>query len=175
MKLLVDRIDSPIGRVILMSDGRHMCALEFEDHEERMMTLLRRYQGAVELAEADDPQGFSSRLKAYFAGRIDAVDDIPVKAGGSPFQAKVWTELRRIPAGTATTYGTLAEKIGKPTAFRAVGLANGSNPISIVVPCHRVIGSDGTLTGYGGGLPRKRWLLEHEGVTLPGVARSKVA
>jgi methylated-DNA-[protein]-cysteine S-methyltransferase len=175
MKALIDRIASPIGTVVLVTDGRHMCALDFADYEDRMMTLLRRYRGEVELTEADDPQGFSSRLRAYFAGRIDAVDDIPVKAGGSPFQAKVWAALRKIPAGTTITYGKLAESIGKPTAFRAVGLANGSNPISIVVPCHRVIGSDSSLTGYGGGLPRKQWLLEHEGVTLPGLVGRKVA
>jgi methylated-DNA-[protein]-cysteine S-methyltransferase len=175
MKVLIDRIASPIGTVVLVSDGRSMCALDFEDYEDRMMTLLRRYRGDVAFTEADDPQGFSSRLRAYFAGHIDAVDDIPVKAGGSPFQAKVWAALRKIPAGATISYGRLAERIGRPTASRAVGLANGSNPISIVVPCHRVIGSDSSLTGYGGGLERKRWLLEHEGVTLPGLASRRVA
>jgi methylated-DNA-[protein]-cysteine S-methyltransferase len=175
MTFLIDRIVSPIGTVLVVSDGRSLCAVDFEDYEDRMMLLLRRYRGDDAFVDADDPQGFSSRLRAYFAGRIDALDAIPVNAGGTPFQAKVWAALRTIPAGTTISYGTLAQRIGRPTASRAVGLANGSNPISIVVPCHRVIGADSSLTGYGGGLARKRWLLEHEGVTLPGLAERRVA
>ena len=85
---------------------------------------------------------------------------------GTPFQRAVWAALRRIPAGETLSYGQLAAQIGKPKAVRAVGLANGSNPVGVVVPCHRVIGADGSLTGYGGGLPRKLWLLEHEGARL---------
>ena len=175
MTFLIDRIASPIGTVLVVSDGQSLCAVDFADYEDRMMLLLRRYRGDAPLAEADDPQGFSSRLRAYFAGHIEALDDLPVNAGGTPFQATVWAALRTIPAGTTLSYGQLAARIGKPRAFRAVGLANGSNPISIVVPCHRVIGSDSSLTGYGGGLPRKRWLLEHEGFTLSGLAGRRVA
>jgi methylated-DNA-[protein]-cysteine S-methyltransferase len=101
-------------------------------------------------------------MKNYFAGELGAIDDLPVKTAGTPFQRAVWSALREIPLGATESYGKLAERIGRPTAVRAVGLANGSNPIGIVVPCHRVIGANGSLTGYGGGMERKRWLLEHE-------------
>jgi methylated-DNA-[protein]-cysteine S-methyltransferase len=106
-------------------------------------------------------------MRAYLAGRLDALDGLPVDAGGTPFQALVWAALRTIPPGQTWSYKALAERIGRPAAVRAVGLANGANPVGIVVPCHRVIGAGGSLTGYGGGLPRKRWLLEHEGALLP--------
>ena len=102
------------------------------------------------------------KLADYFSGNLTSLDDIPVRTEGTVFQRKVWSELRRIPAGTTLSYGQLAKRIDQPTASRAVGLANGSNPVAIVVPCHRVIGSTGALTGYGGGLERKRWLLHHE-------------
>lgn len=109
-----------------------------------------------------DPFGHVAALQRYFDGEITALDAIPVAFSGTPFQKKVWTALRTIHAGTTLSYGDLARRIGEPAAVRAVGLANGRNPIGVVVPCHRVIGSDGSLTGYGGGLPRKRWLLDHE-------------
>jgi methylated-DNA-[protein]-cysteine S-methyltransferase len=102
-------------------------------------------------------------MRAYFKGDIAAIDNLPVETAGTPFQTSVWRALRRIRGGKTISYAELARRIGKPRAVRAAGLANGQNPISIVVPCHRVIGSDGSLTGYGGGLPRKKWLLEHEG------------
>jgi methylated-DNA-[protein]-cysteine S-methyltransferase len=105
-------------------------------------------------------------MRAYLAGELNALDRLPADAGGTPFQQEVWAALRTIPPGVTWSYKQLALRIGRPAAVRAVGLANGSNPIGIVVPCHRVIGANGTLTGYGGGLPRKRWLLEHEGVLL---------
>ena len=102
-------------------------------------------------------------MRAYFKGDIAAIDTLPVETTGTQFQRSIWQALRKIPRGTTITYAELAKRIDKPKAIRAAGLANGQNPISIVVPCHRVIGSNGTLTGYGGGLPRKKWLLEHEG------------
>jgi len=173
--LLVDRIASPIGTIVLIADGRGLCTLDFADHEPRMMRLLKLRHGDVKFTEADDPLGASSCLRAYLAGRLDALDDIPVEPGGTPFQRRVWAALREIPAGTTTSYGKLAERLGQPAASRAVGLANGSNPVSIVVPCHRVIGAGGDLTGYGGGLERKRWLLEHEGVILPELRKRRVA
>jgi methylated-DNA-[protein]-cysteine S-methyltransferase len=105
-------------------------------------------------------------MRRYFKGDIAVLSGLPVAASGTPFQNDVWRALRKIKDGTTVSYGELARRIGKPKAVRAVGLANGQNPISIVVPCHRVIGSDGSLTGYGGGLPRKQWLLSHEGVSL---------
>jgi methylated-DNA-[protein]-cysteine S-methyltransferase len=113
------------------------------------------------------PRTLTDALGAYFAGDLHAIDPLETRTGGTHFQQRVWTELRRIPAGGTITYGELARRIGRPAACRAVGLANGSNPISIVVPCHRVIGADGQLTGYGGGIARKRWLLDHEQRALP--------
>jgi methylated-DNA-[protein]-cysteine S-methyltransferase len=173
--LRVDRIASPIGTIVLIADGSGLCALDFADYEPRMMRLLKLRYSDVTFADADDPLGASSRLREYLAGRLDALDDLPVAAGGTPFQQLVWTALREIPAGTTTTYGKLAERLSKPTACRAVGLANGSNPVAIVVPCHRVIGAGGDLTGYGGGLERKRWLLGHEGVILREPRQRRVA
>jgi len=99
---------------------------------------------------------------AYFAGQLEAISKLPVARSGTEFQNQVWTALRQIPGGTTLSYGALAKEIGRPTAVRAVGLANGSNPIAIIVPCHRVVGANASLTGYGGGLERKRWLLQHE-------------
>jgi len=136
--------------------------LDFEDYEQRMHRLLRLHYGSYALTSARNPAGLSERIAAYFEGDILALDSIPVQTGGTPFQRSVWTALRQTPAGKTMTYGQLARQIGSPGASRAVGMANGSNPIAIVVPCHRVIGADGTLTGYGGGLDRKRWLLAHE-------------
>jgi methylated-DNA-[protein]-cysteine S-methyltransferase len=163
MRLLLDRFASPIGSILLVSDDEGaLRALDFEDYEARMQTLLRRYYGAVELCSGAASQGARRALDAYFGGDLDALARVRVATGGSPFQNEVWAALRAIPAGATTSYGELATKLGRSGASRAVGLANGSNPIAIVVPCHRVIGANGSLTGYGGGLPRKRWLLDHE-------------
>jgi O-6-methylguanine DNA methyltransferase len=109
-------------------------------------------------------------LAAYFAGTVTALDGLPVARIGSEFQRRVWAALRQIPAGETRSYGQLAAAIGQPTASRAIGLANGANPIGIVVPCHRVIGSGGALTGYAGGVERKAWLLRHEGALAPLLA-----
>ena len=103
-------------------------------------------------------------LRRYFGGDVGALDTVPVELNGTPFQKTVWQALRRIPCGTTISYAELARRIGDPAAVRAVGTANGANPVAVIVPCHRVIGSNGNLTGYGGGLDRKQWLLEHEGV-----------
>jgi len=134
-------------------------------------SFARRY-GVAELVPGCDSFGHIAALACYFDGDVTAIDRIPVAFSGTKFQQKVWGALRTIACGTTLSYGALARRIREPKAVRAVGLANGSNPIGIVVPCHRVIGSDGSLTGYGGGLRRKRWLLEHEarhsGVPLEG-------
>ena len=169
MNLFLDRIPSPIGTILLVSDGQALCALDFEDCEERLHRLLRRYCGTYALAPGR-AGGTGECVAAYFGGHLTALDQIPVRVTGSEFQRRVWAALRRIPAGTTTTYGHLAATIGAPTASRAVGLANGANPIAIVVPCHRVIGANASLTGYGGGLPRKQWLLRHE--AGPGTGES---
>ncbi len=159
--LLLDRVQTPIGELLLVADAQgRLRMLEFGDKPERWRPAFARRFGA--LAEARDPSGLSSALARYFDGDLAAVDALATGAAGTPFQYSVWTALRKIPAGTTTSYGALAARLGKPAATRAVGLANGANPIAIVVPCHRVVGSDGSLTGYGGGLPRKRWLLDHE-------------
>jgi len=164
--ILVDDVESPIGTVrFAVHDGK-ICALGFEDHWPSLEKEVRRRLGPLELGRADDPEGFSARLRDYFRGNLAAIDAIPVDPTGTPFQLRVWSGLREIPCGTTLSYGELACRIGKPESVRAVGAANGANPISIIVPCHRVIGANGDLTGYGGGLSRKRWLLVHEKVLL---------
>ena len=143
-------------------------ALDWDDHLPRMVRLLQRQYSSPHIAldryaERRRPSAARKALELYFGGDIAAIDNVDVEAGGTAFQRTVWAALRRIPAGQTTSYGALASTIERPRAMRAVGLANGSNPIGIIVPCHRVIGASGALTGYGGGLARKQWLLEHEG------------
>lgn len=164
--ILTDHVETPIGPMLLMVRSDRIIGLEFDDQPQRYLKDLRHRFGEFELIEAANPCGFSDRLRAYYGGDIGAVDALPTDGGGTPFQERVWTELRRIPAGTTISYGELAVRLGDRKATRAVGLANGRNPISVVVPCHRVIGADGSLTGYGGGVPRKKWLLAHEGATV---------
>ena len=149
-----DLIESPIGTVVIVCENGAMESLHFLD---------RKPDAAANATRVNDPEGYSTCIRNYFAGDLNALDPIVVKPEGTPFQQLVWKWLRTIPAGRTDTYGHIAEKIGRPTASRAVGLANGQNPISLVIPCHRVIGTNGKLTGYGGGLNRKQWLLEHEG------------
>ena len=161
---VLSRLASPLGAILLVSDGERLRALDFEDYEARMQRLLARHYGEVTLQPGRDASGAADALTAYFDGQLDALDALSVATGGSEFQRRVWAMLRTIPTGTTTTYGALARRLDRPTASRAVGLANGANPISIVVPCHRVVGANGSLTGYAGGLDRKRWLLRHEGV-----------
>ena len=147
-------------------------ALDWEEHEPRMKELLRLQYGAVTLREARAPAEIRAALTGYFKGDLDRLDTIDGASRGTPFQRKVWTALPTIPAGTTMSYGALAAKLDMPKAMRAVGHANGSNPLSVVVPCHRLIGANGSLVKYGGGLERKRWLLEHEGVVLPKAANT---
>lgn len=162
--LLIDKISSPIGTLLIVSDGERLCALDYADYEHRMLKLLRARYEPARLREAKNPGGVSRTIQAYLAGDIACINSVPVHTGGTAFQQKVWRALRAIPPGTAMTYGQLAKKLDCPTAYRAVGMTNALNPIAIVVPCHRLIGANGTLTGYAGGLDRKRWLLAHEGV-----------
>jgi methylated-DNA-[protein]-cysteine S-methyltransferase len=163
-RLLLDRVPTPIGEALLVTDGDgRLRALDWRDYETRLSRLLRRHYGAVALVPGAAPAPIRRALDAYFAGDLAALEAIASATGGTAFQRAVWAALRTIPAGRTLSYGALAAQIGAPRAVRAVGLANGANPISVVVPCHRVIGADGTLTGYGGGLERKRWLLAHEG------------
>lgn len=166
LALLIDRIATPAGELIVVADADgNLRTIDWTDHEARMKQLLdRQYgKGSYMLTPARNPGGLSDAMRRYFKGDLGAIESLPVKTAGTPFQRSVWQALRHIACGTTISYAELARRIGKPKAVRAVGLANGQNPISIVVPCHRVIGSNGSLTGYGGGLPRKEWLLKHEG------------
>ncbi len=161
--LLVAKLSSPLGEMRLVADREgFLRGLEWGDSAARLEHLLALRWGALELRQARDPHGFCSALSAYFTGTPSAIDDLPVKTGGTPFQQTVWQALRKIPHGTTVTYRELAAAAGRPHAIRAAGAANGANAISLVIPCHRVIGSDGSLTGYAGGLKRKQWLLAHE-------------
>jgi methylated-DNA-[protein]-cysteine S-methyltransferase len=163
----LDRLATPIGTALLVTDADGvLCALDWKDYEARMAELLRRQHGAVVLKNGRAPQVIRLALSDYFDGDLACLDTIKWRVAGTPFQQKVWKALPRIKAGTTMSYGALASHLKTPKAVRAVGHANGANPISVVVPCHRLIGSDGSLVKYGGGLSRKRWLLAHEGVKL---------
>lgn len=165
-ELQLDRIDSPIGDILIVVDNQRLCSLDYADFEPRMMILLQRRYGPIHLIQAADPYGFSSRIRAYLAGDYRSLDAIPVSTGGTDFQQEVWSALRTIPPGTTTTYSELAVRLGRPTAYRAVGGTNALNPIAIVLPCHRVVGANASLTGYAGGIERKQWLLRHEGYSV---------
>jgi methylated-DNA-[protein]-cysteine S-methyltransferase len=167
--LRVAECESPVGGITLAVKDQRLCALGFTDRWEGLSVWVERRFGAVRWERAtDDPAGMVERVRAYVDGDIAALDTVDVDPGGTPFQQKVWARLREMaPAGRTICYGDLAEAIGSPNASRAVGAANGANPICIAIPCHRVVGANGTLTGYGGGLPRKEWLLGHEGVRIP--------
>ncbi|MEX2032395.1 MAG: methylated-DNA--[protein]-cysteine S-methyltransferase, partial [Dehalococcoidia bacterium] len=165
IEFIVDRVPTPIGLALVAVDAdERLRAFDWADYEERLLRLMDRYYGAgnVTLTPGRLPTAIRAALDAYFEGDLDALAGLPVRTGGTEFQREVWAALRTIPASQTLSYGALAARIGRPKAVRAVGLANGSNPIGLVVPCHRVIGADGSLTGYGGGIDRKRWLLAHE-------------
>jgi methylated-DNA-[protein]-cysteine S-methyltransferase len=170
-KLEYTVIESPLGPLTIFAGSGLLMGVEFgdsrtdfegDDHTE----LGRRLRRGGFVKPHPDPAGAVSALRAYFAGDLRALETLTVDPMGTPFQLRVWTALRSVPAGRTASYSDIANAIGAPTATRAVGAANGANPIAIVVPCHRIIGSGGSLVGYGGGLERKRWLLEHEGVLL---------
>jgi methylated-DNA-[protein]-cysteine S-methyltransferase len=163
MNLFLDQLSTPIGTLQIVSDGEVLVAVEYEGYEARLQRLLRKRFQEFRLVPTANPAGFTASLQAYFEGDLHALESLPVAPGGTPFQQTVWAALRRIPVGQTWTYGQLAAAIGRPTASRAVGYANSLNPIAIVIPCHRVIGANEALTGYAGGLERKRWLLAHEG------------
>jgi len=158
-------VQTPLGPVTLYAKGDALVGLEFTDRAARRRALeqrLRRYLGPFEMREGGDPAGARGRLEAHFAGARDALSGQKVELHGTPFQLAVWRELRRIPSGRTLSYAALAARVERPRAIRAVGQANGCNPVPLFVPCHRVIAADGGLGGYGGGLARKRSLLELE-------------
>jgi methylated-DNA-[protein]-cysteine S-methyltransferase len=165
LHLLMDRIGTPLGELFVVADqDGNLRSTAWTDYESYLRPSLELHYGknGFTIQSACNPGGLTEAIARYFAGDLAAIDALPVRTAGTPFQREVWRALREIPCGTTISYAKLARQIGRPNAVRAVGLANGSNPVGIVVPCHRVIGSDGSLTGYGGGIERKRWLLRHE-------------
>ncbi len=165
--LRLDRLATPIGDALIVTDeAGYVRALDWDDRQSGMMHLLRLHYGSVTPEPGAAPANVRRALHDYFEGQFGCLKTIEWRTAGTRFQRAVWAALTMIAPGQTLGYGALAASLGCPKAARAVGLANGSNPISVVVPCHRVIGSDGSLTGYGGGIERKRWLLRHEGATF---------
>jgi methylated-DNA-[protein]-cysteine S-methyltransferase len=162
-------VETPLGDLMLWGGDARLAGVDFVEPQltsrlPEARRALRRGRLTPEPDWRRDEAAFASvadQLRAYFAGQLMHFE-VAVDTGGTPFQQRVWSALQRIPFGTTLSYGRLAEELGDPKAVRAVGLANGANPISIIIPCHRVVGADGSLTGYGGGLARKEWLLAHE-------------
>ena len=166
------RILTPLGELLALASEEGLCALEFPPRDglafhERLQRRLERWFPPHEIVDRETRVLARTRewLSAYFDGAsADAppADELPLDLRGAPFERRVWAALIDIPPGATASYGAIAAKLNAPGASRAVGAANGANPVSIIVPCHRVIGSSGKLTGYGGGLDRKKWLLDHE-------------
>jgi methylated-DNA-[protein]-cysteine S-methyltransferase len=172
--IAITALRTPVGALwIALRDGA-ACAIGFDEQWPLLMRALDRRFGAVTMQDAQ-PSDAIARLAAYFDGDVAAIEGVRVDMGGTPFQRAVWAALRAIPVGSTMSYAELARTIGAPRAIRAVGRANALNPVSLVVPCHRVIATSGELRGYAGGLPRKSWLLEHErryaarGSSIPSV------
>jgi methylated-DNA-[protein]-cysteine S-methyltransferase len=163
-------IASPIGPLTIAARDSRVCLLHFGADDAGARRVLARWYPGASIESQDDPAGAVTAMREYFAGQLHAIDRIAVEMNGTPFQQRVWAALRKVGAGTTASYADMARAISAPSAVRAVGAANGANPVAVIVPCHRVIGSNGSLTGYGGGLHRKCWLLEHEGLRLPGSA-----
>jgi methylated-DNA-[protein]-cysteine S-methyltransferase len=160
-------ITTPLGEMLALASEAGLCALEFTGPEKRLTRLearLRRWFPPHDVVDRDVPTIARTRewLAAYFAGTSAETPGLPLDMRGAGFEKRVWQALRTIPPGETTSYGAIAKALGSAGASRAVGAANGANPIAIIVPCHRVIGSSGSLTGYGGGLDRKTWLIDHE-------------
>jgi methylated-DNA-[protein]-cysteine S-methyltransferase len=166
--MIGDTIATPIGAMMLVTRGDALCAAEFSGQEARVRTLLRRHHGDIEVQPGTAPGSVRDGFARYFAGEAECFAGIAPLTNGTPFQESVWAALRATRWGERLSYSDLAARIGRPRAVRAVGFANGSNPVAILIPCHRIVGKNGSLTGYAGGLERKAWLLEHEG---DGVAR----
>jgi methylated-DNA-[protein]-cysteine S-methyltransferase len=164
----IDTLESPIGPLTVAERGARVCLLHFgADSSSIDEAFDRWYPGEPRVRRR--VEAVRRQLAAYFDGELGAIDAMPVELNGTEFQKRVWQALRRIPSGSTISYGELARRVGEPAAVRAVGAANGANPVALIVPCHRVIGADGSLTGYGGGLDRKKWLLVHEGVVAPSL------
>jgi len=164
---LTERLQTPVGPMVLVAKDGLVLMFEFEGTPGRLERQMRlRFGDEIELQPTTNPFGLSDRIRDYFAGDLHALDDLLTDGGGTEFERAVWAELRKIPVGTTVSYGSIARTLGDIQHSRAVGTANGKNPIAIIVPCHRVIGADGSMTGYGGGIKNKEWLLRHEGALL---------
>jgi methylated-DNA-[protein]-cysteine S-methyltransferase len=175
--LALRRLDTPIGELLVVQDDAGaLHAVEWADHEARMLGLLARYNRPSGVSLVHEARGSEATqaIAAYFHGDLGAIADLSAAPGGTAFQRRVWAGLRQVSPGTTTTYAALAAGIGAASAVRATGAANGANPVSVVVPCHRVLGSNGALTGYGSGVARKRWLLDHEAAHGNPVARIRI-
>lgn len=164
------RLGTPIGDLTGYARNGALCALDFGTRDWNGRVVLERRFGALDVRDEAGAREAKRALEAYFAGELAALDSIAVDPGGTEFQARVWAALRRIPPGRTVSYTDLARAVGAPSAVRAAGSANGQNPVPVVIPCHRVVRSDGTLGGYGGGLDRKRWLLDHENARVAGAS-----
>ena len=173
MTLELTVTQTPVGPMALYALDGQLVGLTLDGghgDEHTIVKYLARHLGAFATREVTDAAGAATRLRRYFAGDVAALGEQPVRMLGTAFQRGVWDALRHIPAGETRSYGSLAKSLGKPDAVRAVAAANGANPVAVFVPCHRVIAADGTLWGYGGGLPMKQWLLRHEGATFKPLA-----
>jgi methylated-DNA-[protein]-cysteine S-methyltransferase len=157
-------LDTPIGTLTIAASGGRVCLVHFGADDERVRAMLGGWYPGAAVEHDRDPAGAATALERYFSGDLGSLDSLAVEVHGTPFQQRVWLALRSVKPGTTRSYSELARQVGAPPAVRAVGAANGANPVAVVLPCHRIIGSNGSLTGYGGGLERKRWLLDHEGV-----------
>jgi len=165
-ELQSDKYSSPIGEILILANGGKLCYLDFADNDSRLQKLLKTRFGEYSIIPEHNVLNMQSRLDQYFAGKWEAFDGLELRTDGTEFQRTVWCGLKQIPVGKAISYHQLAKSIKIPKAIRAAASANAKNPISIIIPCHRVIGSDGSLRGYAGGVDRKSWLLRHEGVDL---------
>ena len=173
MRLFRTVITTALGDMLALASDEGLCALEFttvavpnrgQERLSRLSARLLRWFPPHEIVDRETPTITRARgwLEAYFDGTAAGIGDLPLDLRGAPFEKRVWTALQTIPPGQTTSYGAIAQALGAAGAARAVGAANGANPVAIIVPCHRVIGSTGSLTGYGGGLDRKTWLIDHE-------------
>jgi len=174
-ELWTTTIETPVGPLVAIATSRGLCVLEFQRDERLSLqsAYLRRWYPSITRSEGANAHldGARTWLTRYFASRFDALDEPPLDVRGTVFELAVWRAMRHVAIGSVSTYAALAERVGSPRGARAVGAASGRNPVCIIVPCHRIVGSDGSLVGYGGGLGTKRRLLEHEGAIpslLPG-------
>jgi methylated-DNA-[protein]-cysteine S-methyltransferase len=159
--LRVERLQSPVGDLLVYSTPEAVCALDFADLAGAIELRLRRRYGRFATCPGSGSEA-SRCIGAYFSGDICAIDTVAIDSGGTPFQRDVWQAMRRVPPGASRTYSWLAQAVGRQAAVRAVGGASSSNPIALIIPCHRIVGVGGSLVGYAGGVERKRWLLDHE-------------